>query len=269
MISSLLLALAISVVPDSKTIDPAKSVYVTVTLATKPGEVTQLPDLRPRLVGFALAEDFEDPPRAGEAGETIYTAHWRLVPEPVSEVYKIRPFSVGDKIVGSLRFEQPESLPPVAGPMEADPKRDLPPLSLKLVGWIFVALTALGLLIAAAIYLVRILLQRIREHRMSPIERAWAELDRLVKRGLPERGRYKDFYVELTLVVRRYIQRKYGIKAPHMTTDEFLREAKPSNALRDFLVSADMIKFAGVEATLEMSEDATSAARNYLRGDSE
>ena len=102
---------------------------------------------------------------------------------------------------------------------------------------------------------------------MSPIERAWVELDRLLKRGLPGRGRYKDFYVELTMVVRRYIQRRYGIKAPHMTTEEFLREAKPSDGLRRFLESADMVKFAGVEATPEMADDATDSARDYLKSD--
>ena len=113
---------------------------------------------------------------------------------------------------------------------------------------------------------------------MSPIERAWVELDRLLKKGLPGRGRYKDFYVELTMVVRRYIQRKYGIKAPHLTTEEFLSEiahdasrvsSLSSNvlSLRKFLESADMVKFAGVEATPEMADEATDSARDYLKSD--
>lgn len=269
MIASILLALTISVVPDSKVINPAKSVYVTVTLTTKRGETAQLPDLRNRLTGFSLAEDFEDEPKTLPSGETVRTANWRLVPEPVAEVYKIRPFAVGDTLVRAIYFDPPEPFAPVTGSMEADPQRDLPPLSWKLVGWVALALVAACLLIAVLWLLARFLFRRVKEYRMSPIERAWAELDRLLKRGLPGRGRYKDFYVELTLVVRRYIQRKYGIKAPQMTTEEFLREAKPSEALREFLVSADMIKFAGVEATPQMSDEATSAARNYLRGDSE
>ena len=107
---------------------------------------------------------------------------------------------------------------------------------------------------------------------MSPIERAWVELDRLLKKGLPGRGRYKDFYVELTMVVRRYVQRKYGIKAPHLTTEEFLREFRDEgrgmrDELRKFLESADMVKFAGVEATPEMADEATDSARGYLKSD--
>ena len=110
---------------------------------------------------------------------------------------------------------------------------------------------------------------------MSPIDRAWVELDRLIKKGLPGRGRYKDFYVELTMVVRRYVQRKYGIKAPHLTTEEFLRNnriVELSNnriaELKAFLESADMVKFAGVEATPEMADAATDSARGYLKSDS-
>ena len=105
---------------------------------------------------------------------------------------------------------------------------------------------------------------------MSPIERAWAELDRLVKRGLPGRGRYKDFYVELTMVVRRYVQRRYGVKAPHMTTEKFLSDPRfnSSGELKSFLESADMVKFAGVTATPEMADGATESARTYLKNDS-
>lgn len=100
---------------------------------------------------------------------------------------------------------------------------------------------------------------------MSPIERAYVELDRLLKKDFVKKGLFKDFYVELTLVVRRYIQRKFGIKAPHMTTEEFLKAAKPSDELREFLESADLIKFAGVEASEKTAAEATEKAREYLK----
>ena len=112
---------------------------------------------------------------------------------------------------------------------------------------------------------------------MSPIERAWAELERLIRRGLPARGRYKDFYVELTMVVRRYVQRQHGIKAPHLTTEEFFEatrnaESFPKSALDeliDFLRKADMVKFAGVQATPDTAETATASARAYIVKDNE
>ena len=209
------------------------------------------------------------------------------VPQVSAEVYKIAPFAVtaspklmsarSDEgkysfVAGPMVFENPPAREAVTGEMEADPKKDLPPLSWKLVGWCAALLLAAGCALAGAWFLLRYIARRVKEHRMSPIERAWVELDRLLKKGLPGRGRYKDFYVELTMVVRRYVQRKYGIKAPHLTTEEFFEEigarGMKSEELRRFLESADLVKFAGVQATPEMADDATDSARGYLKGDS-
>lgn len=252
---------------DTKVIDPARSVFLRLELKTPKGVEVAAPDLRERVLGFSVAEDFAEPPVSAADGSTVQTVNWKLVPEPCADVYKIKPFAVAGNVAGPVYFENPPPREAVTGDMEIDPKKDLPPLSWKLVGLVAAALVVLAGLVAAVWLLVKYLARRIREHRMSPIERAWAELERLLGKGLPGRGRYKDFYVELTMVVRRYIQRKYGIKAPHMTTEEFLREAKPSDELRRFLESADMVKFAGVEATPEMADEATDCARDYLKQD--
>ena len=267
---------------DVAQIDPAKSVFLRVELKAPSDRTATLPDLRDRVKGFSLAEEFAEEPKKEKDGSLTQVMNWRLVPEPCADVYKIRPFVVkvspkllsarSDEgkysfVAGPVKFEQPAAREPVTGEMECSPSRDLPPLSWKLVGWIALALAVAAIVLVALVALVRYLARRVKEHRMSPIERAWAELDRLLKKGLPGRGRYKDFYVELTMVVRRYIQRRYGIRAPHMTTEEFLRAAKPSDELRRFLESADMVKFAGVEATPDMADEATDSARTYLKSD--
>jgi hypothetical protein len=252
---------------DSKAVDPGRSVFLTLKLTGKAPFEVEPPDLRTRVVGFSLAEDFAEEPVTGDDGTVTKTVEWRLVPEPVSEVYKIKPFAVGSHVAGPVYFDNPPPRDPVTGGMEIDPRKDMPPLSWKLVGFVAAALVAAAAVFFLVYLAVKYLVRRVREHRMSPIERAWVELDRLIKKGLPGRGRYKDFYVELTMVVRRYVQRKYGIKAPNMTTEEFLREAKPSDELRRFLESADLVKFAGVEATPEMADDAIDGARRYLRSD--
>ena len=253
---------------ETRVIDPGHSVFVRVELRSSPGaRQAELPDLRERVEGFSLAEDFTDEPCTEADGTRVQVANWRLVPEPCAALYRIRPFAVGELIGGPIYFESPVARDRVAGTMEVDPRKDLPPLSWGLVGLLLAALVGAGALVGAVVLAVRLLARRIREHRMSPIERAWAELDRLLGRHLPARGRYKDFYIELTMVVRRYIQRKYAIRAPHMTTDEFLREAKPYASLREFLESADLVKFAGVEATVAMADEATQSARAYLKSD--
>lgn len=95
-------------------------------------------------------------------------------------------------------------------------------------------------------------------------ELAWLAHDRLAQRDV------KRFYVELTGIVRRYIEQTTGVRAPEQTTEEFLREIGRSkrvisqgeespregvsrdwlvaptlvSALKDFLESADLVKFA-------------------------
>ncbi len=272
---------------DRTVIDPGRSVFLTVTMKTPADVKASIPDLRDRVRGFSLAEEFAGKPVKNADGSLVETFNWKLVPEPCADVYKIAPFAVsaspklmssqaddgkGSFVAGPILFENPPPREVVTGDMEADPKKDLPPLSWKLVGWCAAVLAAAIAILAAVVFLVRYIVRRVKEHRMSPIERAWVELDRLLKKGLPGRGRYKDFYVELTMVVRRYVQRKYGIKAPHLTTEEFFEEigtrGMKSEDLKKFLESADLVKFAGVQATPEMADEATDSARGYLKGDS-
>ena len=273
---------------ETKVIDPAKSVFLRVELKSPHDRSVTMPDLRDRAVGFSLVEDFAEEPQKLPDGSTVQVTNWRLVPEPCAEVYKLKPFVVkaspkiwkaqADEgkysfVGGPIYFENPPAREPVTGGIETDPQKDLPPLSWKLVGWVALAVFCLASLVLGLWFAIRYVARRVKEHRMSPIERAWVELDRLLKKGLPGRGRYKDFYVELTMVVRRYVQRKYGVKAPHLTTEEFLREFRDEGRgmreeLRKFLESADMVKFAGVEATPEMADKATDSARGYLKSDS-
>lgn len=284
--------MTLTVDADRTTVDPGRSVFVTLRLRSPADVKASLPDLRGRVRGFSLAEDFEENPVTENDGSVVQVANWKLVPEPCAEQYKIAPFVVtaGPKMLssrddadtfsfraGPIRFEPPAVREPVTGGIECDPQKDLPPFSWKLVGWCALAVLGLAALVAGIWFLVRYVARRVKEHRMSPVERAWAELDRLLKKGLPGRGRYKDFYVELTMVVRRYIQRTYGIRAPHLTTEEFLVEVGAGQtgvrvteveALRAFLESADLVKFAGVAATPETADAATDAARGYLKRDS-
>ena len=268
--------LSLTVETASAQIDPGRSVQLAVTLKTPKGVEVEPPDFRPRVRGFSLAEEYAEEPIIDADGSKTQVVNWKLVPEPVATTYKIAPFVVGRYWAGPIRFEAPAARPAVEGDYELNPQKVLPPLSWKLVGKI--ALWALGIILVAAalVSAIRYLARRVKEHRMSPIERAWVELERLLKKGLPGRGRYKDFYVELTMVVRRYVQRQYGIRAPHLTTQEFFEEIKKRGTqstarlgnLQQFLEAADLVKFAGVEATPEMADEATNSARTYLKTDS-
>jgi len=264
-------------------IDPARDLYLTVTVTTPAGIAARIPDLRDRFGGFAVAEDFSDEPVTSD-GKTTTVTKWRLVPEPAARRYRLAPFvvtktaadgSVTTFPTTAVTFAPPDPRPPVTGGVEVSPRRDREPIT-----WARVALGVGIVLGALALAAILFLLGRrikwiVHEHRLSPVERAFVELDRLLKRRLPSKGLYKDFYVELTMVVRRYIERAHGVHAPELTTGEFLRAAEESPAftktsiteLKAFLESADLVKFAGLEVTPAMADGATGRAKNYLSTD--
>lgn len=269
----------LSVECEAPQIDPGRSVEIVLKLESPPGKTARLPDLRPRLRGFSLAESFEEPEEKTKDGGTVASAVWLLRPEPCAKRYAVAPFAVkvdGGKpfVAGPIAFTQPAPRERVEGPIEADLSKDLPPFGWKLVSWCAGILAAAAAVLFLAVAAARLAARRVREHFMSPIERARAELQRLKKKGLPGRGRFKDFYVELTMVVRRYFKRKYAVEAPHMTTEEFFAsEAVAASgaatpALHAFMASADLVKFAGAEATPETADLAMDAANAWLDADS-
>lgn len=262
---------------ENRQIDPGRSVFLDVRLQTAAGLNIAPPDLRDRVRGFSLAEDDAETPEFLKDGRILQVVHWRLVPEPCAKEYKIAPFVVGDKVAGPVYFEPPPPREAVSGDMEIDPRKDMPPINWRFFRRVLAWLAACLIVAAAALWAIRYLARRVKEHRMSPVERAWVELERLLRKGLPGRGKYKDFYVELTQLVRRYVQRQHGVKAPHLTTEEFFEIARASssfpedalNELFDFMRKADMIKFAGVEATSETADEATASAKAYISKDDE
>lgn len=275
--------LAVEVEPE--VVDVGRDVEVTVRATAPVGRKALLPDLRDRFAGFQVAEDFAEEPQVDAEGRTTLVTRWSLRPEPLATRYRLAPFVVAVTSpegrvertfhTRAVVFSPPAPRAPATGEMEIAPRRDFPPLSWRLVGLGAAALAGLAALGALVFLAVRRIRLMVKIHRMSPIERALYELGELLKKGLPGRGFYKDFYVELTMVVRRYIERRHDVRAPNLTTEEFLRAAQANAAftpeavaeLKTFLESADMVKFAGVEATPEMADAATGRARAYLEAD--
>jgi hypothetical protein len=141
--------------------------------------------------------------------------------------------------------------------------------------WVIPLLAAGGVLvIALAIMAVRSFRRRHRaEVRRSAAEIAFARLGALEGRGLPEgRSDADPWYVELSDIVRRYLEDRFGIRAPELTTEEFLREARrlgelgelQRGLLTDFLEGCDRVKFAAHEPAADESRAALGLARRLI-----
>ncbi len=139
---------------------------------------------------------------------------------------------------------------------------------------ILLILAAVGFIIWK---LIRRAHRRIRLMRMSPRERALEELSELLSRKLVEKNRVKDFYVELTMVVRRYIERQHHIRAPEQTTEEFLAavssdhrfDATVITRLQSFLEAADLVKFAAYQPDDTNITGSIGTAKDYITTDAD
>ncbi len=129
-------------------------------------------------------------------------------------------------------------------------------------------------LLALAVLLVRRIRRRPpREQRLSPFERAMHALEELAASGKGLSGEAKIFYVELTGIVRRFLEDVTGIRAAEQTTEEFLaaiREHPSFDAgwrqeLGEFLEAADLVKFAGRIPDKEALQESLERARRFLR----
>ncbi|MCE2460176.1 MAG: hypothetical protein J4F38_05280 [Pseudomonadales bacterium] len=116
-------------------------------------------------------------------------------------------------------------------------------------------------------------LRRVEERaRLTAFDRAMARLDRLERRGLPGSDAADAWYVELSDIVRRYIEERFALRAPELTTEEFLAEAGRSaelsaahrELLSAFLARSDRVKFARYSPGEDESRDALHEARRFL-----
>jgi len=116
-----------------------------------------------------------------------------------------------------------------------------------------------------------------RAAMLKPHEIAYRELDELAAENLIGQGRIKLYYQRVSGILRRYIENRFGLRAPEQTTEEFLSgldmdKGFPDNyrpLLRTFLRHCDLVKFAEFRPGLEESLRAFESCRNFVHGTEE
>ena len=103
-------------------------------------------------------------------------------------------------------------------------------------------------------------------------EIALGRLDTLLKSDMLDRGHLKEFYFELTSLLRTYIEGQFYLRAPERTTEEFLTELRQSlsfnpqqrDLLRRFLQHGDMVKFAQFVPSRDEAVKAADLCRQFI-----
>jgi hypothetical protein len=113
--------------------------------------------------------------------------------------------------------------------------------------------------------------RRIGLFLQTPVEIALARLEYARGLMLPDLGR--DFSIEVSSIVREYIESRFRVMAAHLTTHEFLQDALGSadpvlaanqSLLAGFLESCDLAKFGGWNLSIHDMEAMLQGARRFI-----
>jgi len=132
-----------------------------------------------------------------------------------------------------------------------------PPVNMLDLWWLLLCLLIL-IALAAGIYFF------LRHKKSPPVplkpqvpelpswEKAYQQLEALRQENLLDKGLFKEFFTRVADIARHYMENRFNIRAPHMSTEEFLYylgitghlNEPQKKALKEFLNSCDMVKFA-------------------------
>lgn len=237
-----------------------------------------------RIGDLDIVDFGSEPPAESTDGNVTFRRWWKLVA-----------WSTGAHTIESppVSYRQPGAELTTAAPVtltvdvssvlgDADPAhtdiRDIKPPKPIPVDWRpYYAIAGVLLAIALLAYVLRVLAARRRRGVAAPPSPpahvvALAALDALRARHLPEDGAFKEYYSTLTDIVRSYLEGRYRVRAPEMTTEEFLiassRDGRLSVAHRrllgEFLSESDLVKFARHLPSLADSDRAYGAAKRFV-----
>jgi len=138
--------------------------------------------------------------------------------------------------------------------------------------WLWAAYIVGGLAVAAALYaLWRWLRRKVVAKAKLPFEIALERLE--AARALMTPDTVRDYAFTASEIIRVYIEQRFGEKASHRTTDEFLSDllqqtgtplAVHRRRLEDFLSHCDLSKFARWQFSVREMESMHESAREFV-----
>lgn len=166
--------------------------------------------------------------------------------------------SLGIKVIPVPNLTANDSIAPFAGVEEPEGRSwlDNIPDVIYYYWWILLvvaALIVLGWWIRRRLAQKAPVIPKRKEKQLTPYEEAMQSLRNLRERKLWEKGLEKEYFTELTDILRIYLQRRFGISAMEMTTGQILEILRNDAEIRDkrdkvrqVLDMADFVKFAKV-----------------------
>ncbi|MGH7450678.1 MAG: hypothetical protein ACRENG_05000, partial [bacterium] len=269
---------------DKNNITIGDTVRYSVKLTRDKNVQVRWPALGANLGAFEIRDYYKPDPRQAKGRvveEIAYTISTfdtgRFVIPPLAIEYQTPP----DSIWHQLQTEKLEIYVASTLPSEAGDIRDIKspwelPRDWKLIIRIGLIVLAILLLAAAGFYYWRkkqgkgILPER-KELPRPAHEVALEALRKLRESDLLATGQIKAFYIELSEIVRRYIEGRYFVPALELTTGELMDdlkqvtlESEARNLLRGLLEMSDLVKFAKYAPANEEHERALQLVESFV-----
>ena len=107
--------------------------------------------------------------------------------------------------------------------------------------------------------------------RLPPYEEAMQALAKLKESNLWQNGQEKEYFTQLTDILRVYIDRRFNIKAVELTSSQIMEKIKQNeeahianDQLNNVLEVADFVKFANMHTLADDNEIAFQRAVNFV-----
>lgn len=164
-------------------------------------------------------------------------------------------------------------------PFDIKPPQRIPLRFGEIAGWFFLCVGIAALLTIGGWLLVRYRKQIPflggQKPSLPPHVEAIRRLEAIHHQKLWQNGRHKQYYTGITDILREYIDRRFGIPAMEMTTDEILAavaapgadeavDKKRRSDLGSLLATADLVKFAKFIPGDDESETAYYSAYYFV-----
>jgi hypothetical protein len=259
----------------------------TVTATIPSGTIAILNSVTDTLAGkiLVLGRPVRDTATTAD-GKLMLTDRY-LITSFDSGTYKIPPFYAevvsGDSLLryysdySFITVERPSVTPPDTTDVIFDimPPRKAPVTFGEIVPWLIIAAVSLVILWLLARYLPR---NPLRRFVRPPVPSdpahviALRELNTLNSDEVWQKGAIKEYYSRLSDILRRYIDNRYGIMSPELTTDETSRLLQKAGVLKpvelsqikELLSLSDMVKFAKYLPQVEVHEKSYNDAVRFV-----
>lgn len=264
--------LSVSLFISAKEISVAESLQLTLTATAPEGYHVFFPEFKQSLGDFTLLQALSTPKKLGDSG-IVTSRTWTLSPY-LPGTYSLPQLNVTAKqdkgaSTEELKISLPAQTITVTSFLEKEDENPkisdiYPPVSLA-VPFSYYLIGGCGALLLITFFAW--LIFRHKKNEAPPPQTplhilALEKISHLMDKRSPETT-YSQFYGELSLILRHYIEQGFGLKAAEQTTEEFvvslgsssLFSVKEKDLLKNFLHRSDMIKFARmIPAESEVSQ---------------